>query len=125
MVNAGNQISTLVVAKPGLMRNSLLAFLRGIPGVDIVALVDNTTKALQMVRTLHPAVLLVDTNLAEDGALGMVQQLKIELPGLRSIVLSESVQQQRQSLLAGASQALVKGFLDDRLREAVLGGAVD
>jgi DNA-binding NarL/FixJ family response regulator len=116
----GKPISTMVVAKPGLMRNSLLAFLRGIPGVDVVALVDNTTTALQMVRTLQPTVLLVDTNLAEDGVLGMVKQLKIELPGLRSIVLSESVQQQRQSLLAGASHALVKGFLDDRLREAVL-----
>lgn len=116
------RVSTLVVAKPGLMRNSLLAFLRATPGVDVVALVDNTAAALQLARTLRPAVLLVDTNLAEDGVFGMVRELRAEQPGLRSIVLSESIPQKQKSLQAGASQALIKGFLDERLRQAILFG---
>jgi len=115
-----NRVSALVVAKPGLMRNSLLAFLRATPGVDIVALVDNSKAAIQLARALRPAVLLVDTNLAENGVLGMLRQLRIEQPALRSIVLSESIAEQQQSIQAGADQALVKGFLDERLREAVL-----
>ena len=116
------RVSTLVVAKPGLMRNSLLAFLRATPGVDIVALVDNATTALRMARTLRPAVLLVDTNLAENGVLGMVRELRAEQPAVRSIALSESIQEQQQLLQAGASHALIKGFLDERLRQAILSG---
>jgi DNA-binding NarL/FixJ family response regulator len=115
-----NRISTLIVAKPGLMRNSLLAFLRATPGVDVVALVDSTASALQLAHLLHPEVVLVDTDLSEDGVLAMVRQLQVEQPRLRSIVLSESIQQQQQSLQAGARQALIKGFLDERLREAIL-----
>jgi len=123
MRNMDNKrVSTLVVAKPGLMRNSLLAFLRATPDVDIVALVDNATTALQMARTLRPAVLLVDTNLAENGVFGMVRELRAEQPAVRSIVLSESIQEQQQLLQAGASHALIKGFLDERLRQAILSG---
>jgi DNA-binding NarL/FixJ family response regulator len=119
-MSRNRQVSTLVVAKPGLMRNSLLAFLRATPGVDVVALVDSTTAALLLARNLFPDVVLVDTNLSEDGVLSMVRQLQLERPHLRSIVLAESVHQQQQALLAGASQALVKGFLGERLRDAVL-----
>jgi DNA-binding NarL/FixJ family response regulator len=123
MRNMDNKrVSTLVVAKPGLMRNSLLAFLRATPGVDIVALVDNATTALQMARILRPAVLLVDTNLAENDVLVMIRELRAEQPAVRSIVLSESIQEQQQSLQVGASHALIKGFLDDRLRQAILYG---
>jgi two-component system response regulator DevR len=112
----------LVAAKPGLMRNSLLAFLRATPGVDIVAVEGKTAAALLLARSLRPNVFLVDTNLVDEGALEIVRQLKAEQPGLRCIVLSDNLLQQQQSLQAGASQALIKGFLDDRLREAVLGG---
>jgi DNA-binding NarL/FixJ family response regulator len=114
-----NRISTLIVAKPGLMRNSLLAFLRATPGVDVVALVDSTAGGLHLARLLRPEVVVVDTDLAEDGVLAMVQQLRTEQPRLRSIVLVENLLQQQQSLQAGAKHALVKGFLDERLREAV------
>jgi DNA-binding NarL/FixJ family response regulator len=116
------RVSTVVVAKPGLMRNSLLAFLRATPGVDIVALVDNTATALQIARRLQPTVLLVDTDLAENGVLGIVCQLHAEQPALRSIVLSGNIQEQQRLLQAGASQALLKGFLDERLRQAILYG---
>jgi DNA-binding NarL/FixJ family response regulator len=52
--------------------------------------------------------------------LDILQQLRAELPALRSVILANTLQQQRRFLAAGASRVLLKGLLDDRLTAAVL-----
>lgn len=111
---------TLLVARPGHMRNSLLAFLRAIPGVEVVAVVDHPATALEAARQYRPSVLIGDADLSEESLLELLHQLHAELPVLNSVVLVNSLQQQRSFLAAGADDALLKGCLDERLRAAVL-----
>jgi len=119
-MGVSTRVATLVVAKPGLMRNSLLAFLRATLQVEVVALAEDTAAALQAARQHKLDVLVLDTDLLEDGYVGLLQQLHSEQPALKCIVLSDTIHQQQKSLAAGASVALLKGFLDERLWDALV-----
>lgn len=114
--------STLVMiaAKPGIMRNSLQSYLRTIPNLHDIALADDATSAMQMVCAQNPRVLIVDADLSEAELLGLVQQARHEKPQLRIVALVDNMRQRDLCLSAGANHALLKGFLDDQLRQAVL-----
>lgn len=115
-------IWTLVAARPGLMRDSLVTFLRATPGVEVLDLVDDPAAALEAAGRHRLDALVMDADLSEEALLAVVQQLNTELPALNSVVLVDSVRQQRVFLAAGAHHALLKGCLDERLRAAVCGG---
>jgi len=102
------------------MRNSLVSYLRVIPHTDILSLADDTPTALVLARSQQPDVLVADVNLSEADVLALVQQLRNEQPKLNCVVLADNVQQKQVFLGAGANCVLLKGFLDDRLRDALL-----
>ena len=114
------QMSILIASRPGLMCDSLLTFLRATPRVEVVAVVDHPAVALEAARRHSPHTLVVDADLSEEALLAVIQQLSAELPALNSVVLVDSLRQQRAFLAAGAGHALLKGCLDGRLRAAVL-----
>lgn len=102
------------------MRESLLAFLSASHGVEIVGIAEEPAALPDLIGRRRPCVLVADADLAEGDLLALVQRLRVDLPELNSIVLVSSLRQQRAFLAAGASHALLKGFLDERLRQAVL-----
>ena len=112
----------MIVARPSLMRNSLLAFLRGMPQADIIALADDAVTALQKAQLHQPEVVVVDMDL-EDGALDLIRNLHHEPSSPRSVALANNFYQQKRFLEAGASVALLKGSLEEQLQNAVLNEA--
>lgn len=114
------QTSALIAVSPGVMRDSLLAFLRAMPHVEVAALVDDGHVILEAVNQHRPRTLVMDANLCQETVLSVVRQLSIERPALNSVVLVDSLRQQRIFLAAGARHVLLKGCLDERLRAAVL-----
>ena len=110
----------IVAARPGILRNSLLSYLRALPGVQAISLADDTAIALQMVREDKPRLIVLDSDLTEDGVLDLIQRMLAEELNVKSIVLAESIRQQQLCLAKGATYALLKGFLDAPLKEAVL-----
>ena len=113
-------LRVLVAAKPDLMRNSLVSYLRVIPRVDILAPADDTSTAIGLARSQQPDALVADVNLSEADLLYLVKLLRNEQPKLNCIVLADNVQQKQVFLSAGANCVLLKGFLDDRLKKALL-----
>ena len=118
---SAQKIPTLIAARPGLLRNSLLTFLHGLPLVEILGPVDSPADALLALRTGLPQVLIVDADLLAGGLVELLRQVRLDCPGITSIALVNTVAQQRQLLKVGAGHALLKGFLDNRLEQAVLG----
>jgi len=114
------RITCLIAAPPGLMRNALMAFLRSISRVEIVAVADDRATALTLAREHCPHVLIADASLSEAEAIKLVRQLTEEQPELNCIALTDALRQQQSFLSAGARYALLKGFLDARLKDAVL-----
>ena len=115
--------SIVIAARPGVMRNALVAFLNAIPQVAILAVVDTCSTALDTVRRESPAVLVVDVDLSADAVTDLVHCIAGEMPGVTIVALVGTMLQQRMLQTAGAHFALLKGYLNDQLRQAVLPAA--
>jgi DNA-binding NarL/FixJ family response regulator len=115
-----NQINILIVSKPGIMRDSLVSFLRALSDVQTIWIAGDTATAWQM-HLDHPVdTIVMDSNLSESEMLELLQRVRAHQPAANVITLVESIRQQQQCLAAGARHALLKGFLNEQLRDAVL-----
>jgi DNA-binding NarL/FixJ family response regulator len=110
----------LIAARPGIMRNSLLAYIRAIPRVRAIEVADDADSALRTIQASPPKLVIVDADLNERDMLLLVRWVCAEQPKTKLILLVESIRQQDKSLALGAHFALLKGFLDKPLRDAVV-----
>ncbi|HOU14188.1 MAG TPA: response regulator [Anaerolineae bacterium] len=101
--------SVLVVAKPGPLRDSLVALLKSLPQVATVEQTNTATSALRTIEVKRPALVVVDSNLPGGETWNMLNQVKARSPHTRCVVLSDTVQHYRQAEAAGASRVLLTG----------------
>lgn len=113
-------VRVMIAAKPGIMRNSLLSYLRTIANVQIVALADSAEAALRIINEIQPQLVVVDSDLSEERVLSLIQKINDRQPKLKMIVLVDSIRQQERCLKLGVQHVLLKGFLDEQLCSAVL-----
>jgi DNA-binding NarL/FixJ family response regulator len=114
--------SALIVAPAGRMRNSLLAYLRALPGVRVMGWGAPTLDALRSAGERGLDVVIFDADsVSEAGLIELVRSLRHEYPRVKSVILSNALHQRQKFLAAGADEVLVKGSLDDHLRDALLG----
>ncbi len=114
-----NGMSTLIVVKPGRMRDSLRALLRAIPGVSIIGQVDNSSSALEMIVNHQPALTLLATNLPGDEIWHVLKQIKGKQLQTRCLVLAGTLQQQWLAKNAGADSVLLAGFPAAKFYETI------
>ncbi len=105
-----NHVPTLIVARPGRLRDGLRALLRATPGLELVGQADNRASALGLLRACHPALVLLDSNLPVDEVEAILRQTKTQYPHARCIVLANDGQQQGAARGAGADSVLLAGF---------------
>ncbi|MBI5304392.1 MAG: response regulator transcription factor [Chloroflexi bacterium] len=110
----------LVAAKPGIMRNSLQSYLRTIPHIHDIVLADDALAAFHVICSHKLTLVIVDADLSESEMLGLVYQARTEKPHIQIVALVENMRQRQLCLSAGANHALLKGFLDEQLRQAIL-----
>jgi len=104
-------ISTLVAARPGRVRDGLQALLAAIPQIEMIGQADDGASALKSVVEHRPALVLLDTNLPGNEAWVVLRQIKAQWPQARCLIMSDSGQQRRAAKAAGADGMLLKGFL--------------
>jgi DNA-binding NarL/FixJ family response regulator len=102
--------STLIVARPGRLRDALSALLTTIPGLRIVGQADDGPSVLRMVAERHPTLVLLDSTLPDDEVKAVVRQIKAHWPQIRCIVLAGNPEQQQIVRNAGADEVLLKGY---------------
>jgi CheY-like chemotaxis protein len=108
----------VAVGPAGILRSALLTYLRSIPGVTVEAAVAGPQDVLPLLQQRLPNVVILDADLTGD-FLGLLQNLQSSQPQINLIALVNNPQQQPEALAAGATHALLKGFLDERLRQAI------
>jgi DNA-binding NarL/FixJ family response regulator len=113
--------TVIVVARPGLLRESLVAFLTAMPEVGDVVIVDDPAMVAGRLRPAATYAIVVDAGLGQTAVTTLLQRLRADAPAIRRIVLTDDAWPHEPFLSAGADEVLVKGFLGDRLRRAVLG----
>lgn len=117
--HAEASIHTLIMAKPGILRTALHAFLRAIPAVEITAFADTPEIALKIAHEHRPELIVVDVDVSESQTHVLIQQIRAEHSRAKLIALVENIRQQMMMLNSGADYALLKGFLNEELRNAV------
>jgi len=110
----------MIAAKPGIMRNSLQAYLRTLNVVQDILLADDAIDAFRMVCAHDLGLMIVDADLSESEMLGLVRQTHVEKPAMRIVALVTSLRQRQMCLTAGADYGLLKGFLDEHLGQIVM-----
>lgn len=103
-------IAVLVVARPGPLRDSLMALLRSIPGIAAVQQADDAIAGLRFAETARPALVLIDGGLPGGEAWTVLRQVQVRWPCTQSVVLTDTIQLRRRAEAAGANRALLKGF---------------
>lgn len=114
--------TAVIVAPPGLLRESLRAALSALCRLEIVGEVDSAAHA---VATVHdPTLVLLSVQGPENHGPTAIGKIKARWPAVQCIVLVDTVAQQAAARAAGAEEALIKGVRPDTLLrrvEALLG----
>ena len=114
-----SNVSTLIAARPGRMRDCLHALLEAVSQIKVIGRADDGASTLKLVTEHEPNLVLLDTNLTEAQVYSVLEQIKATRSQTRCIVLADSVQQQQMAAAAGADAALIKGFRADKLVEVI------
>jgi DNA-binding NarL/FixJ family response regulator len=102
--------ATLIVARPGRLRDALSALLTTIPQLEIVGQADDGFAALKMVAERRPTLILLDSTLPDYEVKATLNQLKAYWPQIRCLVLADTPRQQQVAKSAGADGVLLKGY---------------
>ena len=110
---------TLIVARPGPLRDGIEALLASVPEVEVLGKAARASQALSLATQRTPDLLLLEAGLRGRASWCLLGHLQNEHPGLRSIVLADDTDQVREARAAGADAVLLKGFPPDRFVRTV------
>lgn len=101
------KVRTVIVSRPGVMRESLRAGLTGsAPHLEIIKMVGDGLTALEAIRVGKPRLLVIDSNLLEDEVETLLRYVKQEWPQICCLVLTESRYRQRNGDETGGPDAV-------------------
>ncbi|MCP4542699.1 MAG: response regulator transcription factor [Chloroflexi bacterium] len=112
-------ILTLIVARPGPVRDGLRALLTAIPQVTNLQEIDDASSALRIVKEHCPALVLISVDLPSGEFWSLLAQIKAQHPQTRSILLVNDVQQQELAQTAGADGVLLQGAPASKLSATI------
>jgi DNA-binding NarL/FixJ family response regulator len=110
----------MIAAPSALMGSALRTFVNTINGVQVTAQAASRAEALRVLADSRPHLLVVDADLAEGDLSACLQSLLHLAPDLCIIALVNNHRQRTAALGAGAAHALLKGNLNEQLRQAIM-----
>lgn len=99
---------TIVVSRPGLMRQSLRATLSAYPEIAIIATAGDGLTALHQVIQYRPALLVIDSNLLEEEIEALLVEVKSNAPKTRCLICVQSSQHEARLLASGADAVILR-----------------
>ncbi|MBN1993189.1 MAG: response regulator [Anaerolineae bacterium] len=99
----------LIVASPGRIRDGLRTMLRAVPCIETIFQASDGPAAMRIIAEEQPALVLLDSKLANNDIQSVSRQIKAESPHTRCIVLVDNMQQQWMAKIADADSVLTIG----------------
>ena len=112
--------NTLIVARPGSLRDGLQALITAIPQIGIVTEANDLSSAWRTARDHRPTLVVLDSDTVGDEIWLTVRRAKALWPQAECIFLANDVQQHEAAEAAGADAALLKGFPAARLAATIV-----
>lgn len=101
-------VPVAVVSRPGIMQQSLRASLAGCPGIAVVASFGDGLTALNRLAGLQDGILVIDSNLLDEEVDALLGAVKVRQPGIRCLVLAQSMLRHQQLLVDGADAVILR-----------------
>lgn len=103
-------IRVLIADDHTLVRSGIRALLERLPGIEVVAEATNGREVLNLLRSCHPDVVLMDISMPHLNGLDATRHMVRTFPNIRVLILSmhDSEEYVRQALDAGAAGYLQK-----------------
>lgn len=116
-------LNVLIADDHGLVRAGFRALLDGIEGVKVVAEAENGRVAWELIRSLQPALALVDISMPLLNGLELTARVAAKQPKTRVIVLSMHADDDyiHRAIRAGAAGYLLKDTSPTDLERAIRG----
>ncbi len=103
-------ISTLIVASPDQMRNSLRILLQMVLHLEVIDQADDGLSASRMIASCPANLVFLDANLPDNESWTVLKQIKSKYPQTHCIVLANNSQQKWIAEVMKADSVLLKGF---------------
>jgi DNA-binding NarL/FixJ family response regulator len=115
-----SHVRTVLVGRPGPLRDGLHALVATIPDVEVVGEASDASAMQRLVARFQPTLVLLDTDLFRDADWTVLGQIKAEWPETRCLALAETGEQHREAEAVDADAVLFKGFPAARFVETIV-----
>jgi DNA-binding NarL/FixJ family response regulator len=103
-----SEIKTVVIARPGHYRTSLVALLATVPQVNYVRTYDELNQVTDVPKEFYPDLVLMETYHLNQHLADSMTKIALRWPGARRILLADRVDQPKRASMYGADFVLTK-----------------
>jgi DNA-binding NarL/FixJ family response regulator len=116
-----NRIRIMVVEDHHVVRQGLVAFLKGTPDMEVIAEAQDGAQAVERFRQHRPDITLMDLRMPNLGGAQATEAIRKEFPQARIIVLTtyDGDEDIYRAIQAGARGYLLKDMFGEELMEAI------
>lgn len=120
-MNEKESIRVLIADDHPVVRRGLISLLRTEPGLELVGEAENGAEAVELTRSLHPDVILLDLVMPRMGGLEAISKIKQENPAARILVITSFADDDKvfPAIKAGALGYLLKESPPEMLVQAI------
>ena len=111
------KLRILIVSHPGTWQRVLQMNIEAYPFAKVVEVVSGSLSASQLVSQHQVDLVLIDSSIPFDDSVALVQNVKLENPETRSIVITDTTQQSRRITRVGADYTISSYHFEAQIGE--------
>lgn len=111
--------NVLIIARSGLLRDSLSALLGTMAEINVVSTTNDLDSALGFVSEHQPMICIMDYSKHEAENKEKLDQMKLSLPELKTIALVDDVRTKEDAESVGFDRVIIKGISVQKLMNTV------
>ena len=111
------KLRVMVVSHPGTWQRVLQKNIEAHSYVKVVEVASGSLSAVQLAKENSPDLMVIDSSIPFDDLIALVQNVKRENPGTRSIVVTDTTQQRRRIIQSGADYTISSFNFESQIGE--------
>jgi DNA-binding NarL/FixJ family response regulator len=114
-----NLINVLIIARPGMLRESLSALLATLPEINVVSATNDLASSYEFVSRHQPMICIIDFSNQRDDKENKFDQLKSIRLEMKTIILVDTVEAKHVAEAHGIDKVVIKGSSVQQLTKTI------
>jgi len=111
------KLRVMIVAHPGTWQRVLQKQMESFSFVNVIGVIGGSLSALQYAKENSPDLMLIDSSVPIDDLIALIQNVKLENPDTRSIVITDTTHQRRRITQSGADYTISSFHYEAQITE--------